>query len=124
MTGNDHVLRYRSRELATASWNELDFALCATFYSDLRPHVLEMLPKDGPHAFTELRSKWLASASRKALDVLLVVAPPHSLRPRHLRLRRRFQGPCGMPEVAEVPPRGKTTPIMWGEFKVRVHEIN
>jgi hypothetical protein len=39
-----------------------------------------------PHTFTEEQSKWLAGASRKALDdvgVLRVVAPPHSLRPLH-----------------------------------------
>jgi hypothetical protein len=33
-------------------WNELNFALCSTFHSDLHLHVLERWPKDGPHAFT------------------------------------------------------------------------
>ncbi len=60
-------------------WNQLNFALCATFHSDLHPHVLERRPKDGPHAFTESQSKWLTGAWRKALDVLRVVEPQHSL---------------------------------------------
>ncbi len=97
-------------------WNELYFALCATFHSYLHPHLLERRPKNGPHVFTELQLKWLAGASREALDVLDVVAPSHRMRSLHLRLRRRFHGPCGMPEVAEVPPRGKAAPIMWGRI--------
>jgi hypothetical protein len=32
-------------------------------------------------------------------------------------LRRSFHGPCGMPEVAEVAPRGKAAPIMWGRIQ-------
>jgi hypothetical protein len=82
-------------------WNELNFALCATFHSDLHPHVLERRPKDGPHAFTASQfiksklSKWLTGAWRKALDVLRVVAPQDSLLHLRLRLRRQFHGPCG-----------------------------
>ncbi len=67
-------------------WSELNFAWCATFLSDLHPHVLERCPNDAPHAFTKLQSKWPAGASRKALDVLHIVAPPHSLWPLHLGL--------------------------------------
>jgi hypothetical protein len=61
---------------------------------------------------TELQPRWLAGSSRKAIDVLRVVAPQHSLRHLHLRLRRLFHGACWMPEVAEVPPSGKAAPIL------------
>ncbi len=67
-------------------WTDLNFAWCATFHSNLHQHMLEMWPKDAPHAFTEMQSKWLADALRKALDDLRVVAPQHSLRSLHLRL--------------------------------------
>jgi hypothetical protein len=73
-------------------WNKMNFAWSTTFHSDLHPHVLEGWPRDVSHAFTELQSKWLAGASRKAVDVLRVIAPPHSLLPLHLRLQRWFQG--------------------------------
>ncbi len=105
------------RNLQQHLWNELNFALCATFHLDLHPHELERLHKDDPHTFTELAIDMAGRCHKKGPG-----------RPASHRAAVQPAAPARsgctctcdagstdlVPEMAEVPPRGKASPIMWG----------